>query len=208
MHPLPAGICFDETEFNSNEVIFHMRLTLFFAFFAVLFSMGNAPGALAQSSQDLGHNGMMIEDPWARATAGSAKNGAAYITIVNNGENGDKLVSVQTDIAKSAELHTHIMENDVAKMREVESIEVPAGATVVLKPGGDHLMLMGLFEPLEEGNPFQVLLTFENAGEIPVEVPVKGVGAMESGATGSGDGDHDHGHSHDHDHDHEGEQSN
>ncbi|HEY9568692.1 MAG TPA: copper chaperone PCu(A)C [Thalassobaculum sp.] len=137
---------------------------------------------------------IQIVESWARASAGAAKNGAAYLTIVNAGDAADRLVSASTPAAGTAELHTHIQEGEVMRMRPIEAIEVPAGATVRLAPGRDHLMLMGLREPLSEGGAFPLTLVFEKAGSREVEVSVKSVGAMDAGSGHEGNhgGHHKH----------------
>jgi len=115
---------------------------------------------------------------WARAGVASAKAGAAFLTVTNTGKEPDRLVAAQTPVADKAELHTHLMDNGVMKMRAVDSIDVAPGAPVTLKPGGLHVMLMGLKQPLTEGGRFPVTLTFEKAGAVTVEVAVQGAAAM------------------------------
>ncbi|MDF1790572.1 MAG: copper chaperone PCu(A)C, partial [Thalassobaculaceae bacterium] len=118
-------------------------------------------------------------------------NGAAYLTIRNAGGSVDRLVAASTPVADRAELHTHLKDGDVMKMRAIEAVEVPADGMAMLAPGGDHLMLMGLKAPLKEGESFPITLVFEKAGEMTVTVAVGGVGAME-GQSGSGHhGSHD-----------------
>lgn len=119
-----------------------------------------------------------ITDAWARASAGMARAGAAFMTITNPGDTDDRVVSASAPISAVAELHTHIMDGDVMRMRQVPDIAVPAGETVTLQPGGLHVMFMKLDKPLEEGTTFPVTLTFEKAGEKTVTVTVKGAGAM------------------------------
>lgn len=133
---------------------------------------------------------LTIEHPWARASAGPARNGAAYLTVHNSGPE-DSLVAAAGDIAERIELHTHIVEGDVMKMRQVEAIGVPAGGLAALKPGSFHIMLIGLKHPLMEGERFPLTLRFAKAGEVAVEVAVEGVGSM--GPEGSSPGDMDHG---------------
>lgn len=129
-----------------------------------------------------------IHQPWARASAGMARAGGSFMTLVNTGETADALLSASSDVAATVELHTHIKEGDVMRMRPVERIDLPAGETVMLQPGGLHVMLIGLHAPLEENDSFDLTLTFEKAGETTVTVDVKGVGAM------SAAGGHGHGH--------------
>lgn len=138
--------------------------------------------------------GLEVQQAWARASAGNMKNGGAYITILNGGTDDDRLVAVETPVAKKAELHTHINDNGVMRMREVEGgVKVDAGKVVTFRPGSYHVMLMGLDKPLKEGTKFPLTLTFEKAGKKTVEVSVMGVGAMApddaSGHGNSGHGD-------------------
>ena len=112
------------------------------------------------------------------ATAPSAKNGGAFMTIRNTGHADDRLVAAASPAAARAELHTHIMADGIMKMRPVEGgIAVPAEGMAELKPGGLHVMLLGLAAPLAEGATIPVTLTFEKAGAITVEVPVMKAGA-------------------------------
>jgi hypothetical protein len=133
---------------------------------------------------------LTIGHPWARASAGPVRNGAAYLTVHNAGA-ADSLVAVSGDVAKRVELHTHLMEGDVMKMRRVEALEVPAGGMAALEPGGIHVMLIGLAQPLKEGERFPLTLTFRDAGEVTVEVKVEAVGSM--GPAGADHGTMDHG---------------
>ena len=118
-----------------------------------------------------------VEKPWARASAGMAKAGAAFLSIHNSGAAADRLVGAKADVSKKVELHTHIKESDLMKMRQVEAIDVPAGETVMLQPGGNHVMFMGLNGPFKEGEYFPLTLVFEKAGEVTVDVAVQGAGA-------------------------------
>jgi copper(I)-binding protein len=112
-----------------------------------------------------------IVDPYART---SGKAGAIYMEIVNASAIDDRLISVSTEIAKVAGLHTHIHDtNGVTKMREVEDgFVIPAGGAHVLRRGKDHVMLMGLTDAIEDGGTVTLILQFERAGEITVIVPV------------------------------------
>jgi periplasmic copper chaperone A len=132
-----------------------------------------ASGAIAQSGD------VRITNAWARATPGGAQTAAAYVTLVSSA--GDRLTGASTPAAQKAELHTMTMDGGVMKMRQVDSIDVPAGQTVTLKPGGYHIMLVGLTEPLKEGQTFLLTLTFAKAGTQDVVVTVQKVGAMGPG---------------------------
>jgi copper(I)-binding protein len=146
-----------------------------------------ASAALAAAMLGFGGNGvagdtmvgaLTVSNPWARASAGAAPNGAAYLTIVNAGDQDDKLVAAETPAAARAELHTTIQEGDVMRMRPLEAVDIAPGASVTLAPGGMHLMLMGLTAPLEEGQSVPLTLTFEHAGKVTVEAMVMSAGAI------------------------------
>ena len=132
-----------------------------------------------------------VTEPWARASAPAARNGAAYMVVSNGGAEADRIVAAESPVAEKAELHTHLMDNGVMKMRPVEAIEVSPGEPAVLRPGGLHVMLLGLKQPLTQGGRFPVTLKFAKAGAVTVEVAVQGAGAM-------GPGGMDHGHGGDH----------
>jgi periplasmic copper chaperone A len=133
-----------------------------------------------------GHHAMsgkiQVQDAWARATPGLAKNGGAYFTAVNGGMQADRIVGVSSDMASRTELHTHLNDNGVMRMRQVTGgIEVPPGGKVTFKPGSYHIMFIGLNKPFKKGDSFPVTLVFEKAGRQTVNVSVKSVGAMKGG---------------------------
>ncbi len=115
-----------------------------------------------------------VTDAYARSSGMNARSGAAFMTIVNTGDEGDQLIAARTDAAKRAELHTHIKgEGGVMQMRRVEGgFSIPAHGEHQLARGGDHVMLMGLTRPLIDGESLTLTLVFEKAGEVSVEVPV------------------------------------
>jgi copper(I)-binding protein len=129
---------------------------------------------------------MVIMGPWARATIGQVRTGAAYLTVVNHGATGDRLLAVSTPVAAEAQLHSNTMDEGVMKMRPLEAVEIPAKGSAVLEPGGFHVMLMGVKAPLEEGDAFPMTLTFETAGSVEVEVHVQGIAAMHGGSAEEG----------------------
>ncbi len=137
--------------------------------FVVLGLVGAAPTVSAQGT------GLQVENAWARATPGKSDIGVAYATI--RSPVGDRLVAASTPVANKAELHTMTMTNGVMKMRPVAAIDIPAGKPVSLAPGGLHIMLMGLKEPLKAGEKFPLTLDFAKAGKRTVDVAVDKVGA-------------------------------
>lgn len=147
------------------------------AFIAVCATMLALSGpALAAEDYNVGQ--ITISHPWARASAGMARNGAAFMTVTNKGGDDDKLVAAKADLADSTELHTHVKDGEVMRMRPVDSVAVPAGKTSELKPGGDHVMFIGLHKPLEAGQHFPLVLTFEKAGQVTVDIEVQAAGSM------------------------------
>lgn len=139
---------------------FLARTSLILAFLLVA-----AKGALASD--------LMIVNMQAPASlTPNAGSGAIYLTIENHGAEPDRLVGMVTPSASMAMLHEMKIEGDVMKMRALTSLDVPAGATVELKPGASHIMLMGMKAPLKAGNSIQLELTFEKSGVLKVDVPV------------------------------------
>jgi len=119
---------------------------------------------------------MQIEKPWARATAPGANVAGGYMVIRNTGAAVDRLVSASSPAAAKVELHVHINDNGVMKMREVPGYDVPAKGAFELKPGGAHLMFMDLKRPFKEGDKLPVKLKFEKAGEVSAEFQVGRMG--------------------------------
>ena len=102
-----------------------------------------------------------------RATVGSMQSSAAYLSITNHGGMADRLLAVESSLARKTELHTMDVTNGVMKMRQIDGgIAIPAGKTIQLAPGGFHVMLIGLKAPLNADENYQVILTFEKAGRV------------------------------------------
>ena len=151
-----------------------MRRYVLVALLSAALGVGSAAAARAEDSG----GGIAVTAAWARATPPGAQTGAAYVTVVNHGTADDKLIAVSTPVAKMAQLHTTIDDNGVMKMRPIAAIDVKPGATVALKPGHMHVMLMELAHPLSEGTSFPLTLTFAKAGKIETTVKVAKIGAM------------------------------
>ncbi|MEO1248072.1 MAG: copper chaperone PCu(A)C [Pseudomonadota bacterium] len=123
-------------------------------------------------AHDYGTDTLKIEHPWARPTFTEAVPGAAYMTIRNTADEDDRLLAVVIPgaVADMAELHTTVVENGIARMRQARSgLPVPAGGTLRLEPLGNHIMLIGLKEKLVVGAKFKAALLFETAGRVEVE---------------------------------------
>ncbi|MFC4351206.1 copper chaperone PCu(A)C [Fodinicurvata halophila] len=132
--------------------------------------------AVTVQAQDFTLGNLQVDQPWARDSAGRTQTGAIFLTIHNRADTSDKLLSARSEIAEKVELHTHRHEDGVMRMRQVEAIDVPAKGTTELAPGGHHLMLFDLEAPLQQDDSFPLTLTFEQAGNLKVEVVVEGVG--------------------------------
>ena len=120
--------------------------------------------ALPAFAHDYEIGELTVDHPWARASAGLMKTGAAYLTITNDGEQADRLIGLATPVAERAALHTVTMDGSVARMRPLQAVEIKPGEPAVLEAGGMHVMLIGLRAPLEEGETFPMTLTFEKMG--------------------------------------------
>lgn len=141
---------------------------------AALLSLSTASFAHEYTIGDL-----VIDHPMAFNTAATAKSGGGYLTITNTGESADRLVGVRADFPK-VELHTTEEKDGVARMMHVEGIDVPPGETVLLQPGGFHVMFMGLGgDPFEVGEKIPATLIFEKAGEVEVMFSIEERGAAD-----------------------------
>ena len=122
---------------------------------------------------------LVIAHPWTRATPKSATVAGGYLKITNTGTTPDRLTGGSTEVARKLEVHEMSMEGGVMKMRELKNgLEIPPGATVELKPGSYHIMMMNLSRPLAKGEKVKGSLTFEKAGKVDVEFTVEAMGGM------------------------------
>jgi periplasmic copper chaperone A len=111
-----------------------------------------------------------VDGAWARPTVPGQQGGGGFVSLTSSG--GDRLIGGSTPLAQRFELHTMAMKGDVMEMRQIDAIELPAGKTVELKPGGLHVMFIGLKQALALGTKVPVTLRFEKAGEVQVEFEV------------------------------------
>ncbi len=161
-----------------------MRQVLRIACFALLMGMLVACGARAPAGPRI-----RVEDVWSRPTVAMGKmgsgqshagggdmgsTGVVYLTLINEGREADRLIEVRSDVAKAVELHQTKIEGGVMKMQPVVGgVEIPAGERVAFKPGGYHIMLIGLKRDLQVGDRFTVTLEFEKSGTVTVESEVR-----------------------------------
>jgi len=123
---------------------------------------------------------IVVEDPYARATPAGALSGAVYMTLDNKTDAADRLIGASSNVAAQVQIHEMSMANGVMQMRQIANgLPIPAGESIVLKPGGYHVMLIGLRQRLTAGESLPLTLTFEKAGNISVTVPIKAMGSMQ-----------------------------
>lgn len=137
-----------------------------------------AGGATYAEAAPITVGAITVSHAWARATPLGAKTGVIYLILANVGSSDDQLVGAVTPVAESAQVHSSMNDGGVMKMSEVVNLDLPPGGTVALEPSATHLMLVNLTRRLTEGDRFPLMLTFQNAGKIEVEVLVGKVGAM------------------------------
>lgn len=125
-------------------------------------------GALAQSAGSI-----KVSQPWSRATTAGQAVGGGFLILSNEGASADRLLSASTPAAERVELHSMALDGDVMRMRQVQAVDVPAGGKVELKPGGLHLMLMGLKAPLQAGKTVPITLNFEKGGAVQAVLEVR-----------------------------------
>ncbi|SLN30609.1 copper chaperone PCu(A)C [Oceanibacterium hippocampi] len=152
-----------------------LSIALFLALFLASF-------AGAASAHDYKLGDLMIEHPWGRAIIASRPAGA-FLTIVNHGA-ADRLVGARSPAAEKVEIHTHINDNGVMRMRRIEVVDIDMHQTVALQPGGLHLMLFGLKALPADGEMLPVMLRFEKAGEVEVMVRFEKPTTTSGGDTG------------------------
>lgn len=148
---------------------------VFLAASLIALAAGLAP-ALAEDPATIGD--LRLIRPWARATAGPARNGAAYLEILNTSSKPDRLTGVESTASASAHIHESVMEGGVMKMRALGTLDIPAGGSVIFKPRGLHIMLMNLKAPLRQGEILTLTLSFQNAGSIRIPFRIGPPGAM------------------------------
>jgi len=118
---------------------------------------------------------IIVKDAWVREVPPVSTMSAAFLRLLNTGDEDDYLVGVRSNVSEVAEIHTTIMEDGMMKMRMLKEVKVPAGGSVEFKPMGKHIMLIDLKKPLKAGEKVKLTLIFKKSGEIVVNAPVKGM---------------------------------
>jgi copper(I)-binding protein len=130
---------------------------------------------------------------WARATPPGASVGAAYFVLHNAGHEHDRLLAIESTVARTAQMHTSELTGEMMKMKRLDGVDVDSGKSVEFAPGGHHVMLVGLHGPLTEGDSFTMTLSFDKAGPVTVDVKILGAGAMTSQHSHTSDEHAEHG---------------
>jgi len=166
-----------------------MLRTILLIISLLLIGIGFDPFVRAQEKQNTPP--IRIENVTSFATAPNARTGAVFFDIHNSGKEDDRLVAASTNVAEKVEIHQTMIDADTGTMmmRRVDAVEVKAGSKATLSPTGDHVMLIGLAEGLQDGQRFPLTLTFEKAGEVPATVTV-----TPPGGAGETAPSHHHGH--------------
>ncbi len=138
--------------------------------------------AMPAQAEDVTVGPFKISSAWTRATPKGASVGGGYLTITNAGAAPDRLLAGSSDVSSRFEIHEMSMDNGVMKMRPVaKGIEIKPGQTVEFKPGGYHVMFVGLKQPLAQGEGVKATLVFEKAGKVDVTFAVEGIGVQTGG---------------------------
>ncbi len=118
-----------------------------------------------------------ILHPWTRATPRGVKVSSGYLYINNHSNTPDRLISVSTNGVQTTEIHSMVVVNDIMNMEKMHNgIEIPGNGEISLKPGGNHIMFMGLLQPFKVGEKIGAKLTFEKAGTISIDFSVNALG--------------------------------
>ena len=141
---------------------------------ALVMAVAVSMTAVACSDDDTGETSaasISVTEPWGWSS--TPDRGAVYFTIENSGDQADRLVSASSDVAGMVQVHETTMVDGTAQMNEVDGVDVPAGGSVTFEPGGYHVMMMDIPEPLEVGTTIDVVLSFETAGDITVAAEIR-----------------------------------
>lgn len=136
--------------------------------------------AAPATAHDYRHGPLTITHPWSRATSPRAAVGAGFLAIHNSARQADRLVSAGSPLADRVEIHSMRTENGIMRMRRLpEGVVIPAGGDAILAPGGNHLMLIGLKRPLQQGEMVPATLRFEHGGTVAIAFKVEAADALQ-----------------------------
>jgi periplasmic copper chaperone A len=138
-------------------------------------SLPVSPETTAQQGEDAAESdsALKVEGAWARPARGAAKTGAVFLKITNSGKEADRLIEAVSNVAETVELHESYRDGNIMRMRRVDGMDIPANGVLELKPGGYHIMLIGVKDELSAGKTFSMDLAFKKAEKQTLEVKVK-----------------------------------
>lgn len=143
-----------------------------------IFKLFFATLAFTLSVNSYAAGSMIVENPYARAVPAGQLNSAAFMVLRNTTNQDRAVVNARSNASKVVELHTHKKEGGMMRMRQIEKIVVKANSETVLKPGGLHIMFIGLKQSFKAGNKVKLELEFDNGDKVKLTVPVKMVSGM------------------------------
>ncbi len=156
-----------------------MQIRLVATLFALILG-GISFVAMAETAADA----VSVTDPYVRAVPPGQPNSAAFMQLTNQSDADHTLVAAESTVAQAVELHTHVMEEGMMKMRRIEKIDLPAGQEVALQPGGLHIMLIGLNQELQPDAQVALTLVFEDGSKSEIQAPVRMLQMQMSGQGG------------------------
>jgi hypothetical protein len=118
-------------------------------------------------------SGLLVSDPYVRLMPPGSPNTAAFMSISNRSASDRRLLQAESPVARSVELHTHVDDHGVMRMRQIAAIDIPAGGRAELRSGGQHVMLIGLRQPLRQGERVPLTLRFDDGSSQQLAVPVR-----------------------------------
>jgi len=133
-----------------------------------------SPALIAHDTED--HTALDISEVWARKTGSRTASAAVYFNLQNGTDAPETLLAVSSPRAAMATIHRSFEQDGIMRMEMQDELEVAPGSTAAFAPGGMHIMLMRLDQPLKQGEVFPLTLTFKNAGEVTIYVEVTGIG--------------------------------
>jgi copper(I)-binding protein len=151
------------------EYIMKIYVSLITLITVFLFAVNN-PSQAHDHKNATTVGGLIISNIWARVTPKTSKTGVAFFIIKNKSKSDNVLLGVSSEIAKKTEIHHGSIENNIMRMRRVGNVNLPAGSVTELKPGSFHIMFIGLYKPIKEGDLFPLILTFKTDKNVKVLV--------------------------------------
>jgi protein SCO1 len=138
----------------------------------------HADAPIPPAADSASSGSIQVVGAWSRATAPGASVGVVYFEVINSGP-ADTLLTIESPAAQRAEMHATAGVGGIMKMRQVPSVDIPAGGRLAFQPGGLHAMLIGIKQPLKEGGRLPLTLVFRRAGNLRIEAAIQGLGTTD-----------------------------